>query len=91
VDNLTEEFYQSLMSGYRMIEDLGRQDCRQKPNGRQTPCKQPPFSGSGRWLLQSLLTRENPFQILAPPPIKSSGVDLHRGQEKGGRCINRFH
>jgi hypothetical protein len=48
VDNLTEEFYQSLMSGYRMIEDLGRQDCKQKPNGRQTPCKQTPFSGSGR-------------------------------------------
>jgi len=25
VDNLPEEFYQSLMSGYRMIEALGRQ------------------------------------------------------------------
>jgi hypothetical protein len=46
VDNLAEEFYQSLMSGYRMIEDLGRQDCKQKPNGLQTPCKQPPLSGS---------------------------------------------
>jgi hypothetical protein len=33
VDNLAEEFYQSLMSGYRIIEDLGRQDCKQKPNG----------------------------------------------------------
>jgi len=28
VDNLAEEFYQSLMSGYRSIEALGRQDCK---------------------------------------------------------------
>lgn len=28
VDNLAEEFYQSLMSGYRIIEGLGRQDCK---------------------------------------------------------------
>jgi hypothetical protein len=43
VDNLAEEFYQSLMNGYRIIEALGRQDCKQKPNGLQTLCKQTPF------------------------------------------------
>jgi hypothetical protein len=44
VDNLAEEFYQSLMSGYRSIDALGRQECKQKPNGQQTPCKQTVFS-----------------------------------------------
>jgi hypothetical protein len=28
VDNLAEELYQSLMSGYRIIEVLGRQDSK---------------------------------------------------------------
>ncbi|MGB7631899.1 MAG: hypothetical protein WBM29_12580 [Candidatus Deferrimicrobium sp.] len=28
VDNLAEEFYQSLMSGYRIIEVLGRHDSK---------------------------------------------------------------
>ena len=46
MDNLAEEFYQSLMSGDRSIEALGRRDCKQKPNGPQTSCKQPVFSGT---------------------------------------------
>ena len=60
VDNLAEEFDQSLMSGYWIIEDLGRQDCKQKPNGLQTPCKQRSFSGEKRGVAGIMLTVKTP-------------------------------
>jgi len=36
----------------------------EKPHGLQTPCKQLPFSGSGRGLLRPLLTRDFPCSMV---------------------------